>query len=78
MESRVVVVFLGKKIQESRVRDNGEEQAADWPEGGGGGSSQTDITVSSEDLARKCKCVDMQCVSYRHKALHFSAKMSCV
>ncbi|PNF43502.1 putative ATP-dependent RNA helicase pitchoune [Cryptotermes secundus] len=47
----------GKKIKKARTRDNGEEQSAgdddDESTEEGEASSQIDITVSSEDLAKK-------------------------
>jgi hypothetical protein len=53
--------FVGKKIKKAKIGDNREEQAAgnddiDLPEEGER-SSQVDITVRSEDVARKCKYV---------------------
>lgn len=50
------------------MRDNGEEQVA----GDGDydsteeaeASSQIDVTVSSEDLAKKRTCIHVQCISH--------------
>lgn len=58
--------FAGKKIKKARTRDNGEEQSAgddDESAEEAEASSQIDITVSSEDLAKKRKCIHVQCIS---------------
>jgi hypothetical protein len=58
--------FAGKKIKKAKMRDNGKEQAAgddDDSTEEAEASSQIDITVSSEDLAKKRKCIHVQCVS---------------
>jgi hypothetical protein len=60
--------FAGKKIKKAKMRDNGEEQVA----GDGDydsteeaeASSQIDVTVSSEDLAKKRTCIHVQCISH--------------
>jgi hypothetical protein len=61
--------FAGKKIKKAKMRDNREEQAAGDDDDDydsteeAEASSQIDITVSSEDLAKKRKCIHMQCIS---------------
>jgi hypothetical protein len=61
--------FSGKKIKKVKMRDNGEELTAgddddDSTEEAEAGS-QIDITVNSQDLAKRRKCIHVQCISCR-------------